>query len=47
MYIDDIYVIACPKSELTYDEKAEKEKEMERKREQLAVRVLEVYKYRR
>ena len=46
MFIDDIYVIACPKSELTYDEKAEKEKEMEKKREQLAVRVLEVYESR-
>ena len=42
MYIDDIYVIACPKSELTYDEKVEKEKEMEKKREQLAVSVFEV-----
>ena len=41
MYIDDVYVIACPKSELSYDEKAEKEKEMEKKREQLVVGVRE------
>lgn len=37
VYMDDVYVLACPKSELTYDEEAEKEKEKERKREQLSV----------
>lgn len=31
VYMDDVYVLACPKSELTYDEEAEKEKEKERK----------------
>ena len=35
--MDDVYVLACPKSELTYDEEAEKKREKERKREQLSV----------
>ena len=35
--MDDVYVLACPKTELNNDEEAEKEKEKERKREQLSV----------
>ena len=31
--MDDVYVLACPKSELTYDEEAEKEKEKEKENE--------------
>ncbi|KAM7454239.1 hypothetical protein BLSTO_05006 [Blastocystis sp. subtype 1] len=33
--IDNVFVIACPKSELKYDEEKEKEKAEQRKREQL------------
>ena len=38
--IDDVYVIACPQSELKYNEEEEKEKAQQRKREQLIVFVV-------
>ena len=37
--IDDVFVIACPKSELKFDEKQELENAQNRKKEQLAVTV--------
>ena len=36
--IDEIYVVACPKSELQYDEEAEKERAHQRILEKLEVK---------
>ena len=37
VFLDDVYVIACPKSELTFDEEKKKKREKENKRAQLKV----------
>ena len=39
VYMEDVFVIACPKSELRFDEEEEREKAQQRKREQLSVRL--------
>lgn len=35
VFLDEVYVVACPKSELKYDEKKKKRRERENKRAQL------------
>lgn len=35
VFLDEVYVLACPKSELTYDEKKKRRRERENKRAQL------------
>ncbi len=37
VYMEDVFVIACPMSELRFDEEEEREKAQQRKREQLSV----------
>ena len=39
VYMEDVFVIACPMSELRFDEEEEREKAQQRKREQLSVRL--------